>query len=103
MRQADDRMVQRAERLQNVMPPRPGGTLALLDSGADVIIGAHVGLEGFARLGDLWSGALMGRKIEVELRRIPAESIPRGRTARAEWLYDVWENLDSWIAERNGP
>lgn len=100
LRNSDDRMADRAARLRYVMPPRPGGTLTLLDSGADVVVGAHQGLEGFAKLGDLWSGALVGKTINVRLTRIPAEAIPKGRSERAEWLYDVWEEVDGWIAER---
>ncbi len=101
MRDSEDRLADRASRLRHVMPPRPGGTMTLLDSGADVVVGAHQGLEGFAKLGDLWSGALVGRTINVRLTRIPAEEIPKGRRERASWLYDVWEEIDAWIAERS--
>lgn len=100
MQRADDRLLAQAEQLRYVMPPRPGGTLALLDSGADVVVGAHQGLEGFARISDLWSGALVGRTISVRLTRIAADTIPTARRARAEWLYDVWAEIDHWIAQR---
>lgn len=100
MKESNDRLADRAARLRYVMPPRPGGTMTLLDSGADVVIGAHQGLEGFAKLGDLWSGALVGKTINVRITRIPAATIPRGRGDRAAWLYDVWEEIDAWIAER---
>ena len=100
MRTAEDRMLPAAERLRHVMPPRPGGTLALLDSGADVVIGTHHGLEGFAKVADLWSGALVGRRITVALTRIGAADIPGGRRDRIEWLYDRWGEIDQWIAER---
>lgn len=101
MRRDGDKMLERAEQLQNVMPPRPGGTSALLDSGADVVLGAHRGLEGFAKPADLWSGALVGRQIKVAFTRIPADSIPTGYLDRAEWLYDIWVDLDRWIGERD--
>lgn len=100
MRQADDAMLSRATRLRHVMPPRLGGTSALLDSGADVVIGAHQGLEGFAKLPDLWSGALVGKRISVAFTRIPASTIPTGRHERADWLYDTWTDLDQWIHDR---
>lgn len=100
MRDGGDRMLERAERLRHVMPPRPGGTLALLDNGADVVVGAHHGLEGFAKLGDLWSGGLVGRTINVRLTRIDAATIPTGRRERADWLYDVWAEIDDWIDYR---
>jgi 1-acyl-sn-glycerol-3-phosphate acyltransferase len=100
MRREGDTMVAAAERLRHVMPPRPGGTLALLDSGADVIVGAHQGLEGFAKLGDLWSGGLVGRTVNVAMWRIPAEQIPTKRDDRVGWLYDVWADIDAWIEAR---
>ena len=100
MRSSGDRMLERAERLRHVMPPRLGGTLALLDSGADVVVGAHHGLEGFAKLADLWSGGLVGRTINVRLTRIDAATVPAGRQERAEWLYDVWAEIDDWIEFR---
>ncbi len=102
MRQAGDAMAERAAGLEFLMPPRPGGTLALLDSGADVVVGVHQGLEGFAKLGDLWSGELVGRTVAVRLTRIDAAAIPRGRKERVDWLYDLWAELDSWIAAQVG-
>ena len=103
LEESNDSMLERARELRHVMPPRPGGTLTLLDSGADVVVGAHQGLEGFAKLGDLWSGAMVGKTISVRLTRISAATIPGGRRERAEWLYDVWADIDSWIEERANP
>ncbi|NND01411.1 MAG: hypothetical protein HKN91_01360 [Acidimicrobiia bacterium] len=100
MKESGDRMAERAIGLRYVMPPRPGGTLTLLDSNADVVVGAHQGLEGFAKLGDLWSGALVGKTINVRLTRISASEIPKSRRDRTAWLYGVWEEIDAWIAER---
>jgi len=98
---ADDATwLEAARTLRYVMPPRPGGTLTLLDTGADVVVGAHQGLEGFAKIQDLWSGALVGKTIHVQITRIPAAEVPTGRRARAQWLYDVWADIDAWIAER---
>jgi len=102
LREADDRMLPQAEKLRHVMPPRPGGTLALLDSGADVVVGTHHGLEGFAKLKDLWAGGLVGRTIHVMLTRVPAADIPEDRRQRVEWLYAIWRDIDDWIDLRCG-
>jgi hypothetical protein len=85
-----------------VLPPRLGGVLALLENppAADVVFGAHTGLEGLRTLGDLWSGALVGRVIELELWRVPAASIPPERAQRIDWLYDQWQRVDEWIEAR---
>ncbi len=87
----------RAEQLTHVMPPRIGGTLTLLDAGYDVVVCAHEGLDGFAHIRDVWSGALVGRTVNVKFWRLPAETIPRGRKERISWLYDQWEQVDRWI------
>jgi 1-acyl-sn-glycerol-3-phosphate acyltransferase len=90
---------ERASRLRHVLPPRPGGVLTVLDQGYDVVICAHEGLGGFARVKDLWAGSLVGRTIHVRFWRVPAEDIPPGRSARIDWLYTQWEQIDAWIEE----
>jgi 1-acyl-sn-glycerol-3-phosphate acyltransferase len=99
---AEPKHVERARALQHVLPPRLGGVLALLETApaADVVFGAHTGLEGLRTLGDLWSGALVGRVIELELWRVPAASIPPERAQRIDWLYDQWQRVDEWIEAR---
>lgn len=94
------RLAERAAGLFNVLPPRPGGTLALLDAcTADVVVMAHRGLDGFARIADIWQGAMVRREVEVFFFRVPRSEIPTDRAGRIEWLYDVWHRVDRWIAE----
>ncbi|HEY6635964.1 MAG TPA: lysophospholipid acyltransferase family protein [Acidimicrobiia bacterium] len=89
-----------------VLPPRPGGTLALLESsGADVVILAHRGLEGLATARDIWSGGMVGSKVEVALWRIADDQIPGGARERREWLFRTWAAVDEWVTastSRNG-
>lgn len=90
-----------ASRLERVLPPRPGGTLALLEAtGADVVVLAHRGLEGFASIRDIWSGGLVGARVDLRLWRIPRSEIPAERRARIEWLFRVWADVDAWVAEK---
>ncbi len=88
-----------AERYAAVLPPRPGGVLALLDAaaGADVVLVEHSGFEGAATFADFWAGALVGRTIRVRLRRFPADAIPE--TGRDRWLYERWGEMDRWILD----
>jgi len=99
---ADPKHVERARALHHVLPPRLGGALALLDAApdADVVIGAHTGLEGLRTLNDLWNGALVGRTIELAFWRIPASEVPQARAEKVEWLYDQWQRVDAWLATR---
>ncbi len=88
----------RASKWRTVLPPRLGGTLALLEGcAADIVVLSHKGLDGFARVADIWKGAMVGKHIEVRFTRIPRSAVPESRSDRVEWLYDVWEGIDAWV------
>ncbi len=96
---AGSTLADRARALRNVMPPKVGGVAALLTAAGDVdvVFLAHRGLEGFARLSDVWRGALVGRRIQVRLWRVPGARIPTDRPERIDWLYTEWERIDRWV------
>ena len=87
-----------------MLPPRLGGTLALLDveTGADVVFCVHFGFDGIRSFQDLLGGGLIDRSIEVEFWRVPAAHIPGDRDARISWLYDQWSRVDEWVGHRSG-
>ncbi|MEA2413113.1 MAG: hypothetical protein QOC77_3674 [Thermoleophilaceae bacterium] len=91
-----------AGRLRNVLPPRLGGPLALLDesSGTDVVFCGHVGLDGFEYIRDIWSGGLVGTVVRVRFWRYAGSEVPTGRDERIRWLYERWQLLDDWIGEQ---
>lgn len=90
-----------ASRLRRVLPPRPGGTLAILEATtADIVVLAHRGLEGLATVKDIWSGGLVGSKINVLMWRIRRVEVPSGRRERVEWLYRLWAEVDSWVVSK---
>ncbi len=91
--------LERAERLKHVLPPRRGGTLALLDAAppCDVLFLGHHGLGGLARIGDIWRGALVGRHVRLRFWRESAASVPSGDEARIAWLAERWQRLDDWV------
>ncbi|MDH4116377.1 MAG: 1-acyl-sn-glycerol-3-phosphate acyltransferase [Acidimicrobiia bacterium] len=87
-----------AETFTHVLPPRLSGTLALLETNSgDVVVMAHRGLDGFARIADIWRGAMVGTHVQAEFWRIPREEIPEGRAERAMWLFETWRRLDDWV------
>jgi 1-acyl-sn-glycerol-3-phosphate acyltransferase len=90
-----------AARLHNVLPPRLGGPLALLDEGggADVVVCGHVGLDGFQYIRDIWSGGLVGTTVRVRFWRYPASEVPAGHDDRVAWLYERWQILDDWVGQ----
>ncbi len=84
--------------LRRVLPPKPGGTLAILDAtDADVVVLAHRGLEGLATLKEIWQGDLIRSRVDVALWRIPREQIPPSRAERVAWLYRLWAEVDEWV------
>jgi 1-acyl-sn-glycerol-3-phosphate acyltransferase len=105
LHEIDPHRAERAERLHHTLPPRLGGPLVLLDpvTPCDVVLMAHVGLDGLASIGRLLDGTVVGSTIRVQFWRIPRGEIPEGREERIDWLFDQWERIDAWIAARQGP
>jgi len=94
-------MARRAERMQNVLAPRPGGFLAALDAApdADVVLVAHTGLDHLLRIADVWRELPMDKQILMRWWRVPRSEIPDDREARIDWLYGWWERIDEWVDE----
>jgi 1-acyl-sn-glycerol-3-phosphate acyltransferase len=93
----------RAERLaslRHVLPPRPGGVLAMLEGApdADVVVVTHRGFEDVASLARLREIAPLRHPIEVRIRRIPRSEIPADRDGQVRWLDELWLELDREIA-----
>jgi|CXWL01.1.fsa_nt_gi 1-acyl-sn-glycerol-3-phosphate acyltransferase len=91
----------KALHLKHLLPPRMGGTLALLDHPpkTDVLFLAHHGLEGFASVRDILSGRMVGQLVQIHFRRVPAQDIPADEKARIDWFYEQWLEVDRWIDE----
>jgi 1-acyl-sn-glycerol-3-phosphate acyltransferase len=88
--------------LRHVLPPRPGGVLALLDAipAADVVVIVHTGLEQFGSFGDLARAVPLGDPIQVFAWRVPAAAIPADDIARIRWLDEQWLRADRHVATR---
>ena len=92
-------LLERARKLEAVLPPRPRGPLALLDAHppADVVVAAHSGLDGFSHLSNILDGGLVGSTVRVRFQRFPIAEIPTSDADRVAWLYDRWAEVDDWI------
>jgi len=91
-----------AAALRHLLPPRPGGTLALLERFAEqgegnVVVCGHTGFEGTTSLIDVWNGTLIGRVVRVRCWTTPVRELPADRRA---WLLDAWRTLDAWLDEK---
>lgn len=96
----------RLGRLRHLNPPRPAGTLAVLDGAptADVVLMWHAGFEGLDTFGGILA-AIPGRvPVIVDCVRIPRAEVPEGDVARTAWLDAQWlaldERVDRLLAER---
>jgi 1-acyl-sn-glycerol-3-phosphate acyltransferase len=96
-----ERMAQRAERMQNVLAPRPGGFLAALDAApeADVVMVAHTGLDHMVTVADIWRELPMDKQLIMRWWRVPRSEIPSTREERIDWLFSWWEDIDRWVEE----
>lgn len=92
-------MARRAEAMEHVLAPRPGGLLAALDAAPDagVVFVAHTGLERMLSVADVWRELPMDKKIIMRWWVVPPDEVPAGRQERIDWLYDWWSRIDRWI------
>jgi 1-acyl-sn-glycerol-3-phosphate acyltransferase len=90
---------QRAEAMQNVLPPRPGGVTAAVRAAphADVVFVAHTGLEHLSTVRDIWRGLPMDKTLRLRWWFVPAAEVPLDDTQLTDWLYRWWETIDGWI------
>ncbi len=98
-------LAQRAGELRRLLPPRPAGTLALLEAApdADVVIGANVGLEHGGSLAEIARRIPERVTIRMHMWRYPRAALPHDADRVAEWLLDRWLDMDRWIAEQTEP
>jgi len=93
----------KAKDMPNLLPPRPGGTLAAIAAcpDADVIFVAHAGLDNIVSVRDVWRNFPIDQVIKARWWRVPHDAVPRTAThdAQVQWLYDWWKLIDSWITE----
>ena len=96
-------LASRARQMPNLLPPRPGGTLAAIAArpDADVIFVAHAGLDTISSVADVWRRFPVDQVIQARWWRVPYDQVPReaGHEAQVQWLYDWWECIDAWITE----
>lgn len=92
---------ERAERLSELLPARPGGVVAALTAAphADVVLVAHTGLEHLSTLRDIWRGLPLDTTLVLRWWFVPAEQVPRDPVVQVDWLDARWAELDAWVAE----
>lgn len=96
----DEQALAYAESLTHVLPPKLGGTLALLQRspGHDVVFCAHSGLDRAYSVGAMLRGDLVGLVVRVQLWRIPFAEIPTDPAAQVDWMRAQWSRMDREVA-----
>jgi len=85
--------------LQHLNPPRPAGTLAVLDGAAtaDVVFVAHAGFEGLDSFRGILRAIPGTAPVLIDCVRVARRDVPMGDDARTEWLDDQWVQMDTWV------
>ena len=95
-------LVARASALRHVLPPRTGGALAMLDANreADVVLIVHSGFEPFVSLAKIFANLPFRRTVHVHMTRVPRSQVPVDAKEAYVWLFERFEEMDSWVAEK---
>ena len=97
----DTAAVERAEGWLHVLPPRPGGTLALLEGnpGRDLVFCAHTGFEGSADFARLFNGSWLDTRVRMRFWRVPFAEVPTDEAERIAFLFEAWERMNREVAD----
>jgi len=100
LEERDPGHVEAAMSMTYLLPPRPAGTLALLEGApdADVIMLGHAGFEPFGTIRLILANLGADHGIVVRAWRFARSSIPTEPSAQVDWLYERWLEMDEWIA-----
>ena len=94
-----DEAADRAERLRNVLAPRPGGVrqVLLAQPGSDVVVVAHTGLDKLTDLRTIWREIPTNKTLYVGWQVHRAADLPSDVAGLSSWLFDRWDEVDAWI------
>ncbi len=99
----DPQHAELARRMRYLLPPRPGGTLALLEGApdADVVIMGHVGFEPFGTLTEIVQNLGGDNQVTMKAWRYSRSEIPTDQPGQIDWLFERWLELDEWVAQEH--
>jgi 1-acyl-sn-glycerol-3-phosphate acyltransferase len=99
----DTEQLEYVRSLRHVLPPKLGGTLALLEHAetADVVFCVHSGFEKARSFNQFMAGALNNLTVRIHFWRVARQDIPEPRDQRIAWLHEQWSRVDAWVAENS--
>ncbi len=103
-RRGDAELVALADELQQLLPPKPAGALALMSEMPDapIVILGHVGMEGVAELDGLRTHLPASRPVTVEWWVHERSTVPPpdDEAGQTRWLQARWRELDHWVQQQ---
>lgn len=99
----DPQHVELAHKMQYLLPPRPAGTLAMLEGApdADVIMLGHVGYETFGSVKQILASIGGDHGVVLRAWRFARNTVPTDPSAQIDWLFERWVEMDEWIASHH--
>ena len=93
--------LERMTRWRDLLPPRLGGALALLDAnpGRDVVFCAHTGFEGATHFASLIGGGWTGAHVRVRFWRVRYADVPKTADERRAFLFAAWDAMQETVDE----
>ncbi|MFM8355635.1 MAG: 1-acyl-sn-glycerol-3-phosphate acyltransferase [Gammaproteobacteria bacterium] len=97
-------MLAQLARWPDLLPPRLGGTMALLaaNPGRDLVFCAHTGFEGSSHFSTLVNGAWRSAHVRIHFWRVPFADIPTDRASQVAFLQAEWDRMQAWLAGAGG-
>jgi len=91
--------LQRMQRWRDLLPPRLGGALALLEAnpGRDIVFCAHAGFEGATHFANLVRGGWTGAHVRIRFWRVRYADVPQSRDAQRAFLLAAWDAMQQAV------
>lgn len=103
---SDDALREQLERWPDLMPPRLGGSLAVLEANAanprDLIFLAHTGFGGSSNFVELLNGSWAHSDVHLFFWRVAARDIPDAPAGRQAFLFQQWDRMQREVARLRG-
>lgn len=98
----DPSLMERAQKLRYVLPPRAGGALSMLEHNptADVLFFVHAGFEPFVNIGRILRNVPFTETVRVHMWRVARKEIPSEPRAQYQWLFSEFERMERWVASQ---
>lgn len=99
---SDPDRAERVRSLKYLLPIKPGGLLAMVNANpeSDLFLVAHRGFEAFGSFKEIFANIPFADPVDIYIKHIPAEIIPRETKECLRFIDFEWLALDKWLESR---